>query len=1135
MRFPMLLLPAVLLLACGWNYDMKSLGPEQCRLHLADRRSQTAQPGPQGIRLAWNAGSYRRAELLFTDRPLLPPFRRATIALELAVTPGTEIQNVHLRLQDASSETLSWIAVEPKREADRLVYRFTLTPENASSHWVGNRNGKIDFPARLHDIAVVLQPGSAGTVTVERLTFSDDDGEQVTALRTIHDFSDRDWWEIVLNPGRSYLKSDNEGAVSLTPGENQLTVTASAPGRFLLRDAGAQKMEYRQPVALLLDAELTAGEATFRPIFAIRGGSWIADPGVPLRIPTGRGKLRYDLARLETAKLANTLLWGLDFKATSPDGARLLLHGVELEYRQSPAEAVDFAVSTGETVNVLAKGKEGALRFRLANRSGLPVKANAAIVLEDYFGRRLRCEKTVALEAGGASSWAPEIELPALGVWLADYEISVEGDPRRHTGRRSFAYLEPAGPNRRRNPEFTFGICTHSAEMSPADAEREALLAALCGAKSVRAFTEWYRIQRSKDSWDFRTADRILALYDRYHIRNMFTLAATPLWAAEDGIIWSGKPDHAAWRRYVAAMAERYKGRFANWEIWNEPDLRGFAKFDPEEYVRLLEIACRELRKADPGTPVMIGGFSTLSGGPGPRAAAFHREALLRGKGFFDIHCYHEHGTFEDYALLVDSRFLPLRRETGTTVPWFSNETSITSAAGSEKRQAVTLFKKLVFAWSRGAIGYSWYDLRNDGFSPTDWEHNFGMTTYDFQPKFVYGVYNTLASVLGDARFVRDWSRETGCRLFEFRSGRQRIFAGWNRNNDAEQKLISIGGPASRAALVDLMGNRTPRRPGVFQVGRQPALLVLEDAGESGPAGLFAELSLPGAAVPGRALEGKLRLRLPEGPKQKCAFTFTGTPGVEVLSAPGKAMLAPGEEKTIPVKLRIRPEAGNAVNALRAAIRFDGKAEQYECAAPVHFAVPVPAKDIPGREPEFLLDKATDVYSSFGNDPANTHMLWSGPKDLSARIFLAADETDFTVRVRVRDDVHIQEQTIPAQLWKDDCVQFRLLFPGQRGAWEIGAAGDKHFVWYAPEGFVKEEADRRIRSRVIREKDETVYEIRIPLAALGIGRQALRDGFRFNLIVNDNDGQGRKGWIQVAPGLGGNKDAEQYPFVVFEE
>ena len=129
------------------------------------------------------------------------------------------------------------------------------------------------------------------------------------------------------------------------------------------------------------------------------------------------------------------------------------------------------------------------------------------------------------------------------------------------------------------------------------------------------------------------------------------------------------------------------------------------------------------------------------------------------GKGFFDIHCYHEHGTFEDYALLVDSRFLPLRRETGTTVPWFSNETSITSAAGSEKRQAVTLFKKLVFAWSRGAIGYSWYDLRNDGFSPTDWEHNFGMTTYDFQPKFVYGVYNTLASVLGDARFVRDWSR----------------------------------------------------------------------------------------------------------------------------------------------------------------------------------------------------------------------------------------------------------------------------------------------------------------------------------------------------------------------------------------
>ena len=69
-------------------------------------------------------------------------------------------------------------------------------------------------------------------------------------------------------------------------------------------------------------------------------------------------------------------------------------------------------------------------------------------------------------------------------------------------------------------------------------------------------------------------------------------------------------------------------------------------------------------------------------------------------------------------AQVVDERFLPMRRETGTTVPWYSNETAIHSLNGAERNQALTLFKKLIFAWSRGAIGYTWYDLRNDGFDP---------------------------------------------------------------------------------------------------------------------------------------------------------------------------------------------------------------------------------------------------------------------------------------------------------------------------------------------------------------------------------------------------------------------------------
>ena len=43
----------------------------------------------------------------------------------------------------------------------------------------------------------------------------------------------------------------------------------------------------------------------------------------------------------------------------------------------------------------------------------------------------------------------------------------------------------------------------------------------------------------------------------------------------------------------------------------------------------------------------------------------------------------------------------------------------------------------------------------------------------------------------------------------------------------------------------------------------------------------------------------------------------------------------------------------------------------------------------------------------------------------------------------------------------------------------------------------------------------------------------LNHGFRFNLLVNDNDGEGRRGWIAIAPGIGERKDPSLFPFIIF--
>ena len=62
----------------------------------------------------------------------------------------------------------------------------------------------------------------------------------------------------------------------------------------------------------------------------------------------------------------------------------------------------------------------------------------------------------------------------------------------------------------------------------------------------------------------------------------------------------------------------------------------------------------------------------------------------------------------------------------------------------------------------------------------------------------------------------------------------------------------------------------------------------------------------------------------------------------------------------------------------------------------------------------------------------------------------------------------------------------------------------------------------------------TAYRARLKLDAFGLTGQRLRDGIRFNLLINDNDGELREGFIQIAPGISEWKNFEKFPLIVFE-
>jgi len=183
----------------------------------------------------------------------------------------------------------------------------------------------------------------------------------------------------------------------------------------------------------------------------------------------------------------------------------------------------------------------------------------------------------------------------------------------------------------------------------------------------------------------------------------------------------------------------------------------------------------------------------------------------------------------------------------------------------------------------------------------------------------------------------------------------------------------------------------------------------------------------------------------------------------------------------------------------------------------------------------------------------NTKLKHAGDDDLSAKVATAWSEKYFAVAVVVKDDLQRPGES-PVEGWRGDSVQ---LYFGWRRAGGEGAGGRRDEVHYTlsrigesnyawldkgAEGNFKGAAnkvdglnDADVELAIRREGNETVYEAVFPrercLPGAGL---ADGQGLGFSLLVNDNDGQGRKMGVTLAP-KGGQPygHPEQYLNLIF--
>ena len=249
-------------------------------------------------------------------------------------------------------------------------------------------------------------------------------------------------------------------------------------------------------------------------------------------------------------------------------------------------------------------------------------------------------------------------------------------------------------------------------------------------------YTAWPWLEPNKGEWHFDKLDKFIGLAEKQKVEIVLVLGLSPAWAsARPAEKCSYAPGFAAepgniddWRNYVRTVATRYKGRIHYYEMWNEPNLKGFYTGSMTRLLELVREAHRVLKEVDPSVLVI-----SPSATSGMKGIVWLDEFLSRGGGeYVDIIGYHFYvspGPPEDMTPLV----MKVKETMGkhkvadkplwnTEAGWFiENKNTTVKAEGSgfrgkvlkEEEATAYLARSYILNWAGGVTRFFWYAWDN--------------------------------------------------------------------------------------------------------------------------------------------------------------------------------------------------------------------------------------------------------------------------------------------------------------------------------------------------------------------------------------------------------------------------------------
>ncbi|MDD2325486.1 MAG: cellulase family glycosylhydrolase [Alphaproteobacteria bacterium] len=338
-------------------------------------------------------------------------------------------------------------------------------------------------------------------------------------------------------------------------------------------------------------------------------------------------------------------------------------------------------------------------------------------------------------------------------------------------GTGSFASSEETPPSFDDTIPFGFGVNIHTHASFPSSLDPIGDV----GFKVVRTNLYWHHVESSMGVYDWSQYDKLLQKMAEAHIRPLMVLSfSNPLYEPmlemrsplNKVFRKVAPPTHpesiAAFARYAAQAAKRYKSYNVIWEIWNEPDYMTFwvPVANGDEYARLAAATCQAIKGQNPRA-IVIG--PSASGFPENEGAKDWWKPFLKSTAMdcidaISIHPYVRGvGKGPENNLARYKKFREfVNQYTPKNLPIISSEAGFTTTDSgvSDEQQGALLVRNYITNLAVGVPLSVWYDWRNDGTDPQEREHNFGLITREGTKKKALYAARTLTRSLDGYRLV---------------------------------------------------------------------------------------------------------------------------------------------------------------------------------------------------------------------------------------------------------------------------------------------------------------------------------------------------------------------------------------------